>query len=344
MSERSELLTSIADTIKDYRKGEIDPPTPEHVDRWVRQFEKPLRIRLLHEIEHVLKQTYLSKKNVATFLSSLVKNKKIAGPEPCEYWAKAHFLKIQQKGQSQKDILDLFAIGLKDQCNLNTNKCGKAEGDFIYLDDVIFSGTRVGTDLEAWIENSAPQVATIHVIVIAIHKLGEYLLGKRIKQAIKSTGKEIKVHYWRAKTIENRKSYRDESEVLWPIEIPEDLEVGQYLAIPQKFPFEPRKVGGKLGPFSSEEGRQLLEREFLIAGVRIRGLSQNPKDILRPLGFSPFGLGFGSMLVTFRNCANNCPLALWWGDPEATSGPFHWYPLLPRKTNNTELIFDAVGF
>ena len=36
-------------------------------------------------------------------------------------------------------------------------------------------------------------------------------------------------------------------------------------------------------------------------------------------------LGFGSLVVTFRNCPNNAPLALWAGDP--------WYPLFPRRTN-----------
>ncbi len=37
-------------------------------------------------------------------------------------------------------------------------------------------------------------------------------------------------------------------------------------------------------------------------------------------------LGFGSLVVTFRNCPNNAPLALWVGDP--------WYPLFPRTTNS----------
>lgn len=46
----------------------------------------------------------------------------------------------------------------------------------------------------------------------------------------------------------------------------------------------------------------------------------------RPLGNMVLEtLGFGSMLVTFRNCPNNSPLALWAGDP--------WYPLFPRKVN-----------
>ena len=36
-------------------------------------------------------------------------------------------------------------------------------------------------------------------------------------------------------------------------------------------------------------------------------------------------LGFGSLIVTYRNCPNNAPLALWVDAP--------WYPLFPRTTN-----------
>ena len=115
------------------------------------------------------------------------------------------------------------------------------------------------------------------------------------------------------------------------------------MAKEKKFPFIPREPGGKLEHelFSSEEGRQLLEREFLLAGVKILSKCKNPGPSLRPLGFSPFGLGFGSLIVTFRNCPNNCPLALWWGDPEAdeTSPLNKWYPLFPRKTYEEEIDF-----
>src|SRR5690606_18685353 len=109
----------------------------------------------------------------------------------------------------------------------------------------------------------------------------------------------------------------------------------QAYAAAQRFGFEPRTAGGKTEHpvFSGEDGRQLLEREMLIAGVRIRGFAANPKDIVRPLGYGPFSLGFGATVVTYRNCPNNCPLAWWWGDP---SQPSHsplskWYPLFPRK-------------
>lgn len=342
MTERQQLLESIATTTADYRAGDLATPTPEHVDRWIRQFDKAVQVPMLREIDHVFKQTYLKKELASGFFSNLVKNKKLSGNSPCEYWAKAHFLNIQQNGHSQQEILKLFSEKLAEQCHINTSDCGKKGGDYIYLDDVMFSGNRIGNDLSEWISNHAPAKATIHVVVIAIHAGGEYQVGKRLKQAIQDSGKSIEIHYWRAVNIENRKYYKNNSEVLWPATIPDDDLVAEYVAQPHKFPFEPRSPGGKLGPFSSEEGRQLLESELLKAGVKIRGLSHHPKDVMRPFGFSPFGLGFGSMIVTYRNCPNNCPLALWWGDPDATSGPFHWYPLFPRKTYNQEINLDDI--
>jgi hypothetical protein len=78
--------------------------------------------------------------------------------------------------------------------------------------------------------------------------------------------------------------------------------------------------------FSCEDGRHLLEQEFLKAGAKIRSLCPHLNKYQRPLGNMVLEtLGFGSLFVTFRNCPNNCPLAFWAGDP--------WYPLFPRKTN-----------
>jgi hypothetical protein len=341
MSERSDLLESIARTIKDYRAGEIAEPTPEHVEKWVKQFNEVVQLPLLRVVDYVFKRTYLTRDRVSGFLSNLVKNEKLTGSAPCTFWAKAYPMRIQQNGHSQEEMLELFNERLKEQCGINMH-CDETASDYIYIDDVMFSGNRVGNDLATWLERDAPSKATVHVVVVAIHTCGRYLIGKRLNKLSAASGKKIEIKYWRAIVIENQKYYRNDSGVLWPTAIPDDSKVKAYLAQPQKFPFVSRKAGGKLGPFPSEEGRQLLERELLIAGVRIRELCQNPKDILRPLGFSPFGLGFGSMIVTFRNCPNNCPLALWWGDPEATSGPFHWYPLFPRKTYGQEDFGDII--
>lgn len=245
-------------------------------------------------------------------------------------------------------MLVLFGESLKEQLGIDIENCGKESGPFIYLDDVLFSGNRIGNDISLWIKQGSPKEATVHIIVFAVHTLGEWQMMTRIRREATEAGKKIDFHLWRAVSLENRKSCCDTSEVLWPIALPGDPAVKAYAEQEERFPFKPRKRGGKLknNIFSSEDGRQLLEREFLLAGVRILDMCNNPKKVMRPLGFSNFGLGFGSMLVTFRNCPNNCPLALWWGDPEAPSySPLgQWYPLLPRKTYEQDSGFDINWF
>lgn len=336
MSERSDLLTSIAKTVEDYRDGDLAPRTPDDVDCWIQQFAVAVQVPLLREIDHVLKQTYFTKANVSEFFSKLIGQKALAGNTPCEFWQRAHFLDIQQQGHSQTEIRHVFGEALIEQCGLAIDDCGTDGGDYLYLDDVLFTGGRIGNDLSAWITSDAPAKGTVHVVVIAAHRFGEWKCSERLKQEAKTAGKKLTFHFWAALRIENRQSRSATSEVLWPAVVPQDDALAAYIAAEQKFPFKPRTPGGKLEHpiFSSEEGRQLLESELLLAGMRIRSFSQNPRKALRPLGFSPFGLGFGSMIVTYRNCPNNAPLALWWGDPAAGANhPFSkWCPLLPRKT------------
>jgi hypothetical protein len=312
------------------------------------QFGAEVQIPLLRELDHVLKQTYFARATVSQFFGKQIANKTLAGDQPCDYWRKTHFLDIQQNGHSQAEIRQLFGEALKTQCGLDIEQCGAAGGDFIYLDDVLFTGGRIGSDLSSWITNDAPGEGTVHVLVIAAHRFGEWKCKEHLKEVARQAGKNLTFEFWAALRLENRKSHRGTSEVLWPAVIPDDATLKAYMAEEQKFPFEPRVPGGKLEHpiFSSEDGRQLLERELLLAGMRIRSFSQNPSKALRPLGFSPFGLGFGSMIVTYRNCPNNVPLALWWGDPEAGAGhPLSkWYPLLPRKTYAQGLDFDVIDF
>jgi hypothetical protein len=348
VTERQKLLESIANTTADYREGELSAPTPEHVDRWVSQFRAEVQVPLLRELDHVLKQTYFARATVSQFFGKQIAHKTLAGDQPCDFWRKAHFLDIQQNGHSQAAIRQLFGEALKTRCGLDIEQCGADGGDFVYLDDVLFTGGRIGADLSSWLAGAAPGEGTVHVLVIAAHRLGEWQCTQRLEKDAKAAGKRLKFKFWAALRVENRKKYRATSEVLWPAVIPDDAALKAYMAEEETFPFEPRAPGGKLEHpiFSSEDGRQLLERELLLAGMRIRSFSQKPSKALRPLGFSPFGLGFGSLIVTYRNCPNNVPLALWWGDPEAGAGhPFSkWYPLLPRKTYAQDIDFDVIDF
>lgn len=336
MTQRRPRLDAVAQILTDYREGEVPKPTAEHVDRWVSQFDADVQMRLLEEVAHVFKHTYFSRSRVRAFLSGLVKGTQLSGADPCAFWRGANVLGIQQRGQSQAEITGLFEETLNKTCGFGLGECGSDEGAFVYLDDGLFSGLRIGTDIAAWIANTAPPNGTVHVIVIAAHSLGEWLCLKRLREVAAAAGKRLELHCWAALRIENRKFARHSSEVLWPAGVPDEPALKAYMAEETKFPFVPRHPGvqGEHGIFSSEDGRALLEREFLLAGMRIRSVCQSPSRALRPLGFSSFGLGFGSMILTFRNCPNNAPLALWWGDPDAPPGhPFAtWYPLLPRKT------------
>jgi len=328
MSKRSELLESIAETIADYREGEIKTPTPEHVDTWVRQFDRDVQKPMLAELDHVLKRTYFSKGNVKDFLAALVKNEKLAGDNPCSFWEDVGFLRIQGGGNSQREMLAMFDGILEDECGVNTEDCGKTPTAYLYLDDAIFTGNRVRTDLGSWIEDDAPAEAKVHVVTIALHRGGQYFASTKINESVKNAGKTIDVTWWRCIEIEDRKRYIDSSDVLRPTCIPDDPEVQAYASSLRNTPVlrTPGNVG-EIGIFSSEEGRHLLEQEFLKSGARIRSMCPNLNIYQRPLGNMVLEtLGFGSLLVTFRNCPNNSPLAFWVGDP--------WYPLFPRSTNS----------
>ena len=326
MAERENLLASIANTIKDYRAGEIAEPTPEHVDRWIRQFGDDVQVPMLRELEYVFKRTYYSRDRVLGLLRTLVNyppNR--SANAPCSFWQRAEIPGMQQVGESQSVIRNLFGGALHYECGLNIDRINADGNTFVYLDDALFTGNRIIQDLREWMPQS-PDKATVYVCVIASHTSGEYWCQTRIQQIADQFGKEIDVRFWRFHRFESRRYYRNESDVLWPTFVT-DMEDD----------FQPRQVGREESRlFTGEPGRQLLERELYDAGRRIQGFAANPSAVLKPLGFSNFYPGFGSLFVTYRNCPNNCPLALWYGDP--SYGPNHplgrWYPLFPRKTYN----------
>ena len=327
MTERNDLLASIAATTADYREGDLVTPTPAHVEQWVNQFDAAVQLPILREMDHVLKQTYFSRKGTRSFLAGLFQTEKLVGDDPCAFWKGVKFLDIQDGGASQKEMLALFSKVLSKKCGFEAADCGAAPHAFVYLDDAIFTGNRVRRDLETWIAKDATE-AKVHVITIALHSGGQYYANGKIKEAAKAAGKSIDLTWWRAIELEDRKAHTTTSDVLRPIAIPDDEGVKAYVA-GMRFPLNLRTAGhvGGNGIFSSGAGRQLLEEEFLKAGVRIRQMCPHLNQYQRPLGNMILDtLGFGSLIVTFRNCPNNAPLALWAGDP--------WYPLFQRTTNS----------
>ena len=320
MAEREDLLASLASTIKDYRFGEIAEPTVQHVDCWVRQFSDDVQVPMLRELDHVFKQTYVSQDKARQLLTSIVRS--FSG----DFWRAAHILDIQQNGNSQAAMRGLLLPILQQHHGADINYQGSTGGAYIYLDDAIFTGERVIVDVTGWMSRDAPDNGTLHLMTMALNEGGRYWI-ERNEERLKS-GKQFNLRFWAFEgfTFENRLAYRNRSDVLWLTFDPD----GGYN-------FRTRQPGlGTSRIFTGEPGRQLLERELYLAGLRIQEFAANPSPRLKPLGFSNFSPGFGSLFVTYRNCPNNCPLALWYGDP--SYGPNHplgkWYPLFPRKTYN----------
>ena len=326
--DRNDLIASIAETTSDYRKAEGEGPTPERINRWINQFDATVQLQILQEMDYVLKRTYFSLTDTTQFLAELFKNKNLVGDDPCAFWNSVEFLDIQGGGASQKEMLALFSKVLKKKCGFDVSDCGVKSCSFIYLNDSVFSGNRVRSDLETWIKTQAPVEAKVHVITIALHSGGQYYVNDKIEKVAKAAGKKIGLTWWPAIKFEDRKAHTATSDVLRPVAIPDDEDVIAYVKA-MRYPPNLR-MAGKVGGnkiYSSDAGRQLLETEFLKAGARIRQMCPHLIQYQRPLGNMILDtLGFGSLIVTFRNCPNNTPLALWVGDP--------WHPLFPRTTNS----------
>ena len=327
MVDRNNLLNGIATLVSDYRTGEIAQIDAAWIDKWVRQFPDAVQLPLLAELAHVLRKTYLSKAAFQKFLETVASSEKFAGTDPKSFWQGVRFLDLQTAGNSQRDMLALFDAILQAKFGLSVAACGASPHTYVYLDDALYSGGRIKSDLINWINGPAPVQAKVAIITIALHQLGEYFANNDIQKAIRASGKNIEVKFWRAIAVEDRKAYMGVSDVLRPTIIPNDPETQGYVAGLGAAPIlrTAGNVGGQ-GFFSSDNGRILMEQEFLKAGVRVRDLCPHLNTYMRPLGCTLMKTtGFGSMIVTYRNCANNTPLVLWAGDP--------WYPLFPRKTN-----------
>ena len=313
MTERENLLTSIACTINDYRDDKIAAhPVVHHIDRWISQFDQGVQVPMLREQDHVFQRTYVSQPATHQFLTA------VANRFACDFWQSVHICDIQRRGRSQSEIIGLFDKILKQKYGRAIEHRGYEDGDLVYFDDAVFTGDHVINDLE----NIVPKISNktqLYIIVIASHTYAEYRIRKKFARI------SVNVHF--KQRFENRMTWHKPTGELMPTDVLRPSEVGK------------RDQSARASnTFSSVEGRELLERQFLSAGEKIQNFARNPDPNLKPLGYSNLESGFGSLFVTYRNCPNNCPLALWYGDPSyQETNPFHpfslWYPLFPRKTD-----------
>jgi len=329
-----QLCNDLAAKIADYRNGEIPLLDANHVERWVSQFDKLKWISILKEMNHLINNTYFSEKRVISFLKANSHNQKLVGNDVKSFWQNANILDIQQGGTSQSSMRAILSSILSSQYEINLNNAGSNNGIYIYLDDVCFSGNRVMKDINNWLTKwNNLVIDRLIIITMANYENGTWYAEDKIKNKMKELNKSFKIEWWTCCTLENRKSHINSSDVFWPTSLPTDLYVQKYIGYLTTQGHPPsrnlRQVSNDQQHselFSNETNRNLLEQEFLLKGCYIRDICTNLPERVRPLGFSYMKtLGFGSTIITYRNCPNTAPLVLWVGDP--------WYPLFPRRTN-----------
>jgi hypothetical protein len=335
-----QLCVNFVEKITDYRIDEISPIDTAHICRWLDQFDEPKRIPILTEMSHLIDKIYFSEKRVRNFLEKNVNNPALIGTDAISYWNNVNVLNIQQGGTSQNSMKALLSSILLSKYEIMLQNSDANSGIYIYLDDACYSGNRIIQDIISWLDQAENlAINKLIIITIASYSYGKYYAEREIKKKQNELGKCFPIEWYVGCQLENsvkknngKLKYTNDPDLFVPRSLPNDDPcVQQYVEYLTENGFPPtlREVLPNQKPkiFSSEENRNFIEQEFLKKGCYIKQhICIDLPESIRPLGFSGMmTLGFGSPIITYKNCPNTAPLALWAGEP--------WYPLFPRRVN-----------
>ena len=124
-----------------------------------------------------MKESYLSRSKADGFFKRVdYTTRNLTGSDPCSFWRTAQILDVQRQGNSQSEIRNVFSLELERVCGLSVEDCGLNSEPVVhvYLDDVLFSGDRIVADLTNWISLQSSTTLSVHVVVIASHRYGEW--------------------------------------------------------------------------------------------------------------------------------------------------------------------------
>jgi len=332
----NKICQKIAMIINSYRDGEFGVYDCDHVERWVSQFEGDEQDVVLSETYKILKRNYITQDQFIDFVDTLIDSDSVYKGDQDNYWKSVSVLDIQKNGNSQTELNDIIKKLVFERYGVE-DLVGKDSNEYIYIDDFIFSGNRLHTDMEDWIGSYAPDNCRVCIITIGWFSYGQWNTENRLKALATKHGKNIKFVFvsFEEFRLENRLYRKDYSEAFWPTNIITNVDGYEEWLEAENFIPKYRISNGIKNEVFSKSRREEYERIIFKYGLTIMGFSSQNSFVVKPLGYSTFrGFGFGSTVFSYRNCPNNNPLVFWWGDPSASSShPFRkWYPLLQRKT------------
>ncbi|EJC1076388.1 hypothetical protein Q6U62_000275 [Vibrio parahaemolyticus] len=327
-----QLCAAIANIIDGYANNRYSLNDVAHVERWIEQFEEDERQIVLEETLHILQNHYITKEMFETFSEQIIDNQSLTGGNPQAFWTNASILDIQINGHSQQELNGIFCNILARKYNIN-NIVNVESNTYFYVDDFIFSGNRIYSDIAHWVNEQAPRDCKIYFVTLGYYLSGQYTLSKRLNELFKEKGITYKFYRYPHLELENRFKYRNRSERFWPTaNVTSEQTIRSYIT-QKNLTFTYRVPVQHTNKVFSDLRREQYEQIMLKYGVKIVGFPQSNNVYVKPLGYDTWPtLGFGSAVFTFRNCPNNNPLPFWWGDPQAPEGNAlkRWYPLLQR--------------
>ncbi|HDU8563518.1 hypothetical protein Q4R40_16385 [Morganella morganii] len=329
-----DLMEQIAAKLNDYRNPPQGGMSLDHVNRWINQFELNDRRFVLEETNRLMGIRYFSESDYRRVVSS------IAADEQNEnLFQTAAFLDIQNQGTSQSEFLDLLRENCVEEFDVVTRTSQRQRvssfREFIYVDDVSFSGAKAINDLIWFVDNFELQNITILVYFLGRHTYSTWKIKDHLEQRFADRNILVGVGGHEFACVENQRRNSSNSEVLWP--------KAQSVSIPEWADGQAHYLGTYRNGYTAntffpdEQRRDRFEAILTEIGFYILGHSQNPSEVIKPLGFSTFnGVGFGGTIFTYRNCPNNTPLAYWWGTYLRTGNRALdcWYPLMKRSVYN----------
>lgn len=317
--------------IKNYRKDDDLGISEQRITNWVNQFLEGDRVFILTELKHIFSKMYFSKKKAKIFLKVIVKRSKkmFNYSTHKEFLDNSNFLDLQPKGKSQKKLLELLVEVLKDDFDYDSNGLGStSQKHNIYIDDVLCTGNTFFNNLKDWVtEEGKDRLSKLRSKEIDLTVFYIFIAKKYYQKKKGQFYYQVSEDFSDLFTV--LPIYFFEKDILKPVEesltdleneYKEKVENNANVHAENKGfkSYSPDFFRNEVNPeefYSSTENRKRLESIFLKKGIEILNNSNVSKTNVRPLGYSLPAykdFGFGALIFTWRNVANNTPLVFWY--------------------------------
>lgn len=305
----------IANIIHNYADGKFGELDNNHVERWLSQFDNQDIVAF--ETANLLEKYYFSKQCFNVFIDNihyyLYNNLSLNND--------IYILNLQDNNKSQ-----FYLNNMLFEKYGNNYGCNYPIGDFVYIDDFLFSGHTLKNTLSKFLEVMKRYILSNSILYILCINYNEYYINRTIEELVKKYTIHINIipFFSRFDLALN--------ECLQPTQetISNNIISAYTNDSLSQIHYKPRVRTNS--DFMSEKNRVIYEEEMIKAGIKIINFCQHPHPVMKPLGYGWYGYGAGFTAFTQRNCPNTTPLAFWWGDPNSSSNhPFSkWYPLMQR--------------